>query len=175
MKMQKSKGFTLIELMVVIAIIGVLMAIALPQYQRYTIRAKASQALNAIRPVQLAVAEYAINNRALPTSESQLPGYLAALTQLSTCNGIVKSVSMDSSANLTATFYTKTETPATDPGGVSAKDCMASAPSEVPNDLAGLTIVFTPLVNAGGAVTWQINTTSSTVPNTYLPNMPTTT
>jgi len=174
MKMQKSKGFTLIELMVVIAIIGVLMAIALPQYQRYTIRAKASQSLNAIRPVQLAVAEYAITNRALPSSESDLPGYLAALTELSTCNGIVKSVSMASNGNLTATFYTKTETPATDATDAT-KDCMASAPSEVPNDLAGRTIVFTPLVNAGGAVTWQINTTSSTVPNTYLPNMPTTT
>lgn len=50
------KGFTLIELMIVVAIIGILAAIAIPQYQDYTIRAKLSNAITAADPLKQAVA-----------------------------------------------------------------------------------------------------------------------
>ena len=56
------KGFTLIELMIVVAIVGILAAIALPAYQDYTIRARVSEAAAAAGACKTAVAEYVASN-----------------------------------------------------------------------------------------------------------------
>ncbi|NNK52653.1 MAG: prepilin-type N-terminal cleavage/methylation domain-containing protein, partial [Xanthomonadales bacterium] len=52
-----SKGFTLIELMIVIAIVAILLALALPAYQDYTIRAKVTEGLSVAASPKLAVSE----------------------------------------------------------------------------------------------------------------------
>ncbi len=57
------KGFTLIELMIVVAIIGILAAVALPAYQDYTIRAKVTDGLSLADVAKVAVAENATNGK----------------------------------------------------------------------------------------------------------------
>ncbi len=82
---QLQKGFTLIELMIVVAIIGILAAVALPAYQDYTLRAKVSEVLLAASSAKNNVAEYAQTNSALPTSaqlsvESQTSTYVTSVS-----------------------------------------------------------------------------------------------
>nr|CBA30931.1 Fimbrial protein ecpC [Curvibacter putative symbiont of Hydra magnipapillata] len=59
MKRSIQKGFTLIELMIVVAIIGILAAVALPAYQDYTTRAKVSEVILAASSAKVGVSEYA--------------------------------------------------------------------------------------------------------------------
>ncbi len=69
MKMQKAQqGFTLIELMIVIAIVGILAAIALPAYQDYTVRAKMAEPMAALAEAKTTIAEYYASNNSLPSS-----------------------------------------------------------------------------------------------------------
>src|SRR5437763_2199623 len=62
------KGFTLIELMIVVAIIGILAAIAIPAYQDYTIRSKVTELINAAGVCKTSVAEYYQSKGVLPNN-----------------------------------------------------------------------------------------------------------
>ena len=66
------KGFTLIELMIVIAIIGILAAIAIPAYQDYTVRAQVTEGLNLAGDLKAAVAEDFANTGLWPPTEQTL-------------------------------------------------------------------------------------------------------
>lgn len=71
MKMQtaaRQGGFTLIELMIVIAIVGILAAIALPAYQDYTIRAEVSEALAYAAEAKTSIAEFYATRGQMPTA-----------------------------------------------------------------------------------------------------------
>lgn len=62
------KGFSLIELMIVVAIVGVLSAVAIPQYQNYVTRAKWSVNLSQIEPLKLTIAECLLENGMISTA-----------------------------------------------------------------------------------------------------------
>ena len=72
------KGFTLIELMIVVAIIGILAAIAIPAYQNYTIRAQVTEGLTLADGYKTAIAEYYANNGTMPNL-ANLTGVSAAV------------------------------------------------------------------------------------------------
>ena len=72
LKTQAQKGFTLIELMITVAIVGILAAVALPAYQDYTIRAQASEGMQLSGGVQTAVAEYYANKGAFPPAMTDI-------------------------------------------------------------------------------------------------------
>lgn len=65
----KQKGFTLIELMVVIAIIGVLASVSIPAYQNYVIRARVTEGINMATAAKLAVAETIMSTNELPKNQ----------------------------------------------------------------------------------------------------------
>ncbi|EMU1351357.1 pilin, partial [Neisseria gonorrhoeae] len=99
------KGFTLIELMIVIAIVGILAAVALPAYQDYTARAQVSEAILLAEGQKSAVTEYYLNNGEWPAdngaagvaSASDIKGkYVESVT---VTNGVVTAKMLSSGVN----------------------------------------------------------------------------
>ncbi len=100
--MKQQKGFTLIELMIVIAIIGILAAIAIPAYQDYTIRSKVSEGLNLAGAAKLAVAETYDSNGGFAAADNQSYGLPQAA---SIAGNYVASVEVtDTSGTVTITY-----------------------------------------------------------------------
>ena len=98
---KKQQGFTLIELMIVIAIVGILAAIALPAYQDYTVRAKVSEGMVTLAEAKTTIAEYYSANNALP-----LNSYIAGINDSPDTDIVASIVYQDISSlpRLTATI-----------------------------------------------------------------------
>jgi len=97
--MKKQQGFTLIELMIVVAIIGILAAIAIPAYQDYTIRAQVSEGLSLASGAKTAVAEFYQDSGGWPANNTE-----AGLGQPATIFGKY-TVSVTVAGNLITVVY----------------------------------------------------------------------
>jgi type IV pilus assembly protein PilA len=99
--MRMQKGFTLIELMIVIAILGILIAIALPAYQDYTVRAKVTGGLNLAAAAKLASSETRLSNGTWPAN-ANTAGYSIPNTTL------VTSIDIPSAQDIVITYSAAT-------------------------------------------------------------------
>jgi type IV pilus assembly protein PilA len=116
-KQKAQQGFTLIELMIVIAIIGILAAVALPAYQDYTVRAKASELILAASSAKNSISESVIVSGTIPNNTFTVQNNTSKMVSLVTWgNG---SLRIDGSrTNLGATVSIKMTPSKTTGGGV---------------------------------------------------------
>jgi len=137
------QGFTLIELMIVVAIIGILAAIAIPAYQDYTQRAQVSEAFTSVDGMKTAVAEFAQSNGAYPAATDIAAGV---------------------GGPVTGQYSSAATTPATGAIIVTMR-----AVGTAGADVAGKTVTFTPplsLAGLAGVFTW---TCTSNAAQKFLP------
>jgi type IV pilus assembly protein PilA len=129
--MNVQKGFTLIELMIVIAIIGILAAIAIPAYQNYTIRAQVTEGLTLADGWKTAISEYYANTGGWPTV-TNLTGQVAS-------NGKYETVTVTTGGTILVTY-----------GG-----------PQVNQKISTLTLSLVPYTNTNGDVLWRCGTAAA--------------
>jgi type IV pilus assembly protein PilA len=137
------KGFTLIELMIVVAIIGILAAIALPAYQDYTVRSKVTDGLNLSAAAKLAVAETYASNGAWPATNAAA--------------GVA-------AANTITSKYTTSVTI----GGAGVVSVLFSANMGGNPTMNGQIVTLTPTDN-GGSISWLCAIGGDTTRYKYMP------
>lgn len=172
MKRSIQKGFTLIELMIVVAIIGILAAVALPAYQDYTIRAKVSEAVLAA---------------------SSLKGTMSEAFQTDGINGLTAAATAWEATNdnqKTSKYVSDVQAATATPWAITVV-ISATQGNGIPTGLNGQTLVFSPNVNgvtpiatSQGAIDWACgsvttasaqgrglgNRTAGTLPAKYAPS-----
>jgi len=139
------KGFTLIELMIVVAIIGILAAIAIPAYQDYTIRTQVSEGINLTASAKIAVTEYFQDTGDLATSNTE--------------------AGLETNTEIQSNYVTQVGVGG-DGSGIDG-EIEVRYGNGVNPAIDGETLILTPDTTNTGSVVWVC--TSPTMPNKYLP------
>ena len=92
MSLKAVGGFSMVELMMVVAIVAVLASVAIPKYQSYVQRSHVNASLSLARPMQLALTEYLNRHGELPPSSEALSGYGVSVDDKTNHTGVVESV-----------------------------------------------------------------------------------
>jgi type IV pilus assembly protein PilA len=98
------KGFTLIELMIVIAIIGILAAIAIPAYQNYTIRSQVTEGLSLADGWKTSISEFYAQNGSFPTTSSSSGGPTAVAVSGASTGKYVGSIAVSAGGEIIVTY-----------------------------------------------------------------------
>jgi type IV pilus assembly protein PilA len=148
MKKQLQHGFTLIELMIVVAIIGILAAIAIPAYQDYTIRSQVSEGAVLADGVKTAITEFYNNTGRWPASNA--------------------SAGLESPNSISGKYVTSVDAAA----GTGNGHILVTFGNSVNQKISGYVLSFSGYASSGqGSITWNCKSSQGGVPSgTYVDN-----
>lgn len=170
MKQHMQQGFTLIELMIVIAIIGILAAIAIPQYQDYVTKSKVSEGFNLVDPAKVAIATTLQARGSLPTTGNTNANNGYGLPLYTSINGnYVKSVEAqgtgdDQAGQIIITYNADVG------GGVADDDTVALQANTSSGTVAWACGYNTTAPADWNGTAWKTAEDKTTVPSKFLPS-----
>jgi type IV pilus assembly protein PilA len=159
------KGFTLIELMIVIAIIGILAAIAIPAYQNYIIRSQVTEGLSLADSWKTAVGEFFANYGSFPTGYSSTGSSTTIAMQAASSAKYVGSITVGTGGQIIITY-----------NGAAANQKLNNGTANVLTLQPGLStnndvVWFCGTATTGSAsLSQQPQATATTIPSQYLPS-----